>query len=220
MHQFRISNKGTAQLFESRILEKLTRTPFLFPVSLYYLIAAACIVYAALYAGVPMIRLTYLFPLGLLTFTLVEYLIHRYVFHFTPVNEKQEKIQYSIHGVHHEFPRDKDRLAMPPVISIGVAFLFFVIFYLLLGKLVWLFYPGFTAGYSTYLVIHYAVHRYRPPSNFLKYLWKHHSLHHYKSDESAFSVSFPFWDILFKTMPAVTSKKEDAADKLPDYHGQ
>lgn len=218
MAQSRISNTGTARLFESRLLEKLTRTSFLVPVSLYYIIAVACIAYAAFYTEQQLIRLLYLFPLGMITFTLVEYLIHRFIFHFEPENKKQEKLKYNIHGVHHEFPKDKDRLAMPPVISLLVAMVFFFLFYALMGQTVWLFFSGFSAGYSTYLVIHYAVHRYRPPANFLKYLWKHHSLHHYKSDEAAFSVSLPIWDILFKTMPVVSSKKEEAAEKLPDYN--
>jgi len=215
MQSFRISNKGTTRLFDSSILESLTRTHFFFPVILYYVIAAACIVYAALFTQLPFIRLVYLFPAGVFVFTLVEYLIHRFLFHHKPTNEKQEKLQYNFHGVHHEFPRDKDRLAMPPVVSLVIAAVFFFLFYLIMGEHVWLFYPGFTAGYATYLIIHFSVHRYRPPNNFLKYLWKHHSLHHYKSDEEAFSVSFPFWDVVFGTMPKGPVK---GGDRLPDYN--
>jgi len=219
MDQFRISNKGTARLFESRLLESLTRTRFMFPVTLFYIIALVCIGYAAFCTDQPLIRLVYLFPLGMLTFTFVEYMIHRYLFHFNAVSEKEKKIKYNIHGVHHEFPKDKDRLAMPPMMSTSVAFVFFVFFYFTMGSAVWLFFPGFTAGYSTYLIIHYAVHRYRPPNNFLKYLWKHHSLHHYKSDDYAFSVSLPIWDILFGTMPTPSAKKDiQAGNKLPDYN--
>ncbi len=217
MSQFRISNVGSARLFESRILETLTRTRFVFPVTLYYLIALVSIGYAAFYTDQHLIRLLYLFPLGILAFTLVEYLIHRYIFHFSAHSEEEQKLQYSIHGVHHEFPKDKDRLAMPPVLSLSIAVIFFTIFYFLMGETVWLFFPGFTSGYSTYLIIHYAVHRYRPPANFLKYLWKHHSLHHYKSDDYAFSVSLPIWDILFGTMPNAAAKKDIAAqNRLPD----
>ena len=148
-----------------------------------------------------------LFPLGMVAFSLVEYLIHRFLFHFTPANEKQAQVKYSLHGVHHEFPRDKDRLAMPPLISLGVAGVFYLLFWLLLGDRVWLFFPGFVSGYSTYLIIHYAIHRFRPPANFLRYLWKHHSLHHYKSDDYAFSVSLPIWDVIFKTMPTASRKE-------------
>jgi 4-hydroxysphinganine ceramide fatty acyl 2-hydroxylase len=217
MKNFRIDNKGTTRLFENRIFEALTRTYFAVPVIMYSVLAGILLIYAAFYGKINFLHILYLFPAGVLLFTLVEYLIHRFVFHFNPVNEKQEKIKYNIHGVHHEFPRDKDRLVMPPVISAVLAILFFSIFKVLMDDYVYLFYPGFLCGYSIYLLIHYAVHRYRPPQNFLKYYWKHHSLHHYKSDDTAFSVSFPFWDYLFGTMPAKAGQQDKfAGNRLPD----
>ncbi len=217
MKDFRIDNKGTKRLFENRFLERLTRTHFIIPVLFYYVMAAVCIIYATFLIPTQMWRLTYLFPAGFIVFTLVEYLIHRFIFHFNPKNEREEKIQYSIHGVHHEFPKDKDRLVMPPVISFVLSVVFFGLFYVVAGNYAWLFFPGFTSGYSTYLIIHYAIHRFRPPANFLKYLWKHHSLHHYKSTESAFSVSFPLWDYIFGTMPVKIHPHDHDEHRMPDY---
>lgn len=218
MKDFRIDNKGSGQIFKNKLLEKLTRTHFLIPVTMYYIFSALCIGYAYFYTELELWKLIYMFPLGWLTFTLVEYLIHRYIFHFSPENEKQEQIQYSIHGVHHEFPKDKDRLVMPPMMSIILAIGFYGLFRLLAGDYVWLFFPGFLSGYSSYLIIHYAVHRFRPPGNFLKIFWRHHSLHHYKSDDTAFSVSFPLWDYIFGTMPGHHSVSDkQAADRLPDH---
>lgn len=209
-----IKNKGTTSLFENRVLEALTRTHFAFPVTLYLVLSIGILTYAALGTPLRMINALYMFPLGMITFSLVEYCIHRFVFHFHPKNEKQERIKYKIHGVHHEFPRDKDRLVMPPVLSIVLALLFYGIFSLVAGKYVLLFFPGFLSGYSVYLFIHYAVHRYKPPRNFLKHLWTHHALHHYKSEDTAFAVSLPVWDYLFKTMPELPQKKQQ--DKLAD----
>jgi len=214
----KIDNKGTGKIFNNSFLEKLTKTNFLIPVVMYYVFSVACIIYAVFFTQVNMWHFIYMFPSGLIVFTLVEYLIHRYLFHFTPHSEKQEQLLYTIHGVHHEFPKDKDRLVMPPLMSILLALLFYVVFRIMVGEYVWLFFPGFLSGYSTYLIIHYAVHRYRPPSNFLKVLWRHHSLHHYKSDQTAYSVSFPLWDYLFGTMPSrASSSDKKAADRLPDY---
>jgi sterol desaturase/sphingolipid hydroxylase (fatty acid hydroxylase superfamily) len=200
-------NKGTKQLFENPVLEGLSRTNFWFPVTLYYLLALGVLVYGLatetfVWWSIPLLIIT-----GFLVFSLVEYLIHRFLFHFEPKNERQKKLLYTIHGVHHEFPRDKDRLVMPPVVSILLAAGFFLLFYAVTGKFSFLFFPGFAGGYSTYLFIHYAVHAYRPPSNFLKYLWIHHTLHHYKDTEAAFAVSFPLWDIFFGTMPEDKKKQ-------------
>ena len=213
MSTVKIKNNGTTSLFENRFLEALTRTHFAFPVTLY-LVAAICILfYAGFKTDIPMWKAIIMFPMGLITFSLVEYCIHRFVFHFHPSNERQEKLKYKIHGVHHEFPRDKDRLVMPPVLSVMLATVFYGVFKMIAGKYVLLFFPGFLSGYSVYLFIHYAVHRFRPPRNFLKVLWTHHALHHYKSEDTAFGVSLPAWDYLFGTMPDNT---REAKEKMPN----
>lgn len=202
MRTYEVKNKGTTSLFRNRFLEALTRTHFAIPVTMYFVFATVILIYAASQSAIEFWKVVYMFPLGMLTFSLVEYAIHRWVFHFHAVTEKQLNLKYKIHGVHHEFPRDKDRLVMPPVLSILIALLFYGLFSLLTGKYVLLFFPGFLSGYSIYLLIHYAVHRYRPPAHFLKFLWTHHALHHYKSEDAAFGVSNPFWDYLFGTMPS------------------
>ncbi len=201
MKDFKIDNKGSGRLFSNKFLEQLTRTHFLIPVLLYYLISVVFITYLLLYSTVQPLNILWIFPTGVLLFSLVEYLIHRYIFHFDAKSENEQKVQYNIHGVHHEFPRDKDRLVMPPVLSITIAVLFFLLFRALFAENGLILFAGFTSGYSSYLLIHYFVHAMKPPKNFLKYLWTHHSLHHYHSVETAYSVSFPFWDYLFGTMP-------------------
>ena len=201
VRSYEIKNKGSASLFKNRFLEALTRTHFAFPVTLYFVCAATIIISTLLNSKSNSLLIFIFFPLGVITFSFVEYCIHRFIFHFNASNEREEKIKYHIHGVHHEYPRDKDRLVMPPVLSIILAVLFYLLFKLILGSYVLYFFPGFLSGYSIYLLIHYAVHRYRPPKNFLKVLWTHHALHHYESEDTAFAVSMPIWDHLFNTMP-------------------
>lgn len=215
MKDFKIDNKGTGQIFRNRYLENLTRTHFAFPVILYFSLAAFVLLYGILVKDINVFSRIYLFPLGIIFFTLIEYLIHRFIFHFKTETEKERNLQYTIHGVHHEFPKDKDRLVMPPILSIVLAVFFYFLFKITMGDNTYIFYPGVVAGYSIYLLIHFAVHRYRPPNNFFKYLWKHHSLHHYKSTDAYFSVSFPVWDYIFGTIPP---GKQDKAieNKLPD----
>lgn len=196
-----IKNKGTRQLFDNRVLERLTRTPFYVPVSLYYVIGAATLFYAATAPEIPFGRIWWMFPAGMFLFTLVEYFIHRFVFHFEAKSPAGEQVKYHIHGIHHEYPRDKDRLVMPPVMSMVISAGFLGIFKWMFGASGWLFFGGFVSGYSTYLMVHYAVHAWRPPSNFLRVLWTHHALHHYSDPEGAFAVSFPFWDRVFGTLP-------------------
>ena len=213
MKEFKINNKGSAQLFTNSFLERLSRTCFAIPVVFYFLVSTFFLVYAGLNYNFKIAEYFLLFTGGCFLFTLIEYFVHRYIFHFAAKTEQQEKFQYNIHGVHHEFPKDKSRLVMPPVISVFISAMFLFIFRLLLGPGGYILFAGFIAGYCIYLLIHYAVHTLKPPTHFFRYLWRHQSLHHYNSADAAFSVSFPFWDFLFGTMPKHGSGN---ANKLPD----
>jgi len=53
--------------------------------------------------------------LGVFSWTLLEYLLHRFVFHFEaqPDSELQRDASFLIHGIHHDYPWDRDRLVMP-----------------------------------------------------------------------------------------------------------
>ncbi len=194
-----ISKQGTKVLFSNHLFERLTRTHFLFPVILFYALSALMMLLAFLFIHSGILIAISLFISGVFAFTLTEYLIHRFLFHFNATTEKEKKIQYIIHGVHHEFPKDKDRLVMPPVVSLLLAVFFFLVYFLLMKERAFSFFSGFCFGYSTYLIIHYSVHRFRPPKSFLRILWKHHALHHYREDEGNYSVSFPFWDFVFRS---------------------
>ncbi len=148
------------------------------------------------------------FLLGLFIWTPSEYLLHRFVFHFRPRSKTQEKIIYLFHGIHHHQPQCKTRLVMPPVVSIPMAAVFIVLFNLILGR--WLGVPhwvgpvisGFTVGYLTYDLTHYATHHFPMRSPVAKYLKRYHMQHHYKTPDQRFGVSSPLWDIVFRTKPA------------------
>ncbi|MEP4534156.1 MAG: sterol desaturase family protein [Cyclobacteriaceae bacterium] len=194
-------SKGTSALFQNPILERLTRTHISLPLIIFSGISISLLYYGFANDMLSMINAPLLFIGGFMAFTLIEYLMHRFVFHLQPHTPKQEKFAYTVHGVHHDYPKDKDRLAMPPPLSLLLAFVFFVFFEFVMGGLVFAFLPGFLMGYASYLGVHYMVHAYRPPKNFMKVLWIHHGIHHYKDDHSAFGVSSPFWDFVFGTLP-------------------
>ncbi|HCW08277.1 MAG TPA: fatty acid hydroxylase [Cytophagales bacterium] len=194
-------SKGTKRLFKNPILEKLTRTHIAVPLVIFFLYASGLLYWSATHTSLSVGTTILMFALGAITFTWVEYLIHRYIFHMSTETEKRAKLQYTIHGVHHEYPKDKERLAMPPVLSITLATMLLVLFRLILGDLVFSFLPGFIVGYAYYLSIHYMVHAYQPPKNFLKILWVNHSIHHYKDGAEVFGVSSPLWDYIYGTMP-------------------
>ncbi len=95
---------------------------------------------------------------------------------------------------------------MPPILSITLATGFFLVYKYLMGSFGVPFTGGFLAGYATYLCVHYAVHAFRPPKNFMRILWTHHAIHHYKESDRAFGVSSPLWDVILRTMPRTKVK--------------
>lgn len=198
--QIKPHHQGTKRLFENPVLEWLTRTHIAVPLVVFFLYASALLYWSITHTSLSAPTTVIMFFLGLIAFTWVEYMVHRYLFHMGTSTETRARMQYTMHGVHHEFPKDKERLAMPPVLSITIATLLLFLFRIVLGDFVFSFLPGFLVGYALYLSVHYMVHAYAPPKNFLKVLWINHSVHHYKDGKAVYGVSSPLWDYIYGTM--------------------
>lgn len=145
------------------------------------------------------------FLLGLFLWTLSEYVLHRFLFHFHAKSEQGKKIFFLFHGVHHAQPQMKTRLVMPPVLSIPLALLFYGLFYLVFhnllksGFLVPTIFTGFLTGYLIYDLIHYATHHFPMRIGIWKALKQYHIKHHYKTPDKRYGVSSPLWDLVFRT---------------------
>jgi sterol desaturase/sphingolipid hydroxylase (fatty acid hydroxylase superfamily) len=200
MEDYKPKNRGSKQLFRNPVLEKLSRTHISIPLIIFLTFSAVLLYWSVTHTSLSAWQTIGMFFLGILSFTWVEYNVHRYVFHMPAYNRTRAKLQYMIHGVHHEFPKDKDRLAMPPLVSVTVATVLLLIFRIILGDLAFSFLPGFIVGYAGYLSIHYTVHVFQPPKNLLKFLWVNHGKHHYKNGDIVFGVSSPLWDYVYGTM--------------------
>lgn len=197
----RPDNNGTAKLFANPTLERISRTHISIPIAMFLGVSTYSLYYGISSTPISLGYALVLVLTGFLSFTLVEYLMHRYLYHMVPDTKWKDKLQYSLHGVHHDYPKDKDRLALPPFITGLYAAILFLLFYLIMGEFAYYFLPGFLGGYTMYLGVHYIVHAYQPPKNFLKVLWINHAIHHYKDPDVAFGVSTPIWDYVFGTMP-------------------
>ncbi len=144
---------------------------------------------------------------GLFLWTITEYTLHRFLFHYKPRNPTEEKIFFLFHGVHHAQPQCKTRLVMPPVLSIPLALLFYGLFVLLFGQILsapqWVapMFSGFITGYLVYDLTHYATHHFPMRSGYLKYIKRYHMMHHYKTPNQRYGVSSPLWDMVFGTKP-------------------
>jgi len=205
----KIHNKGQAQLFKNQYLEYLTKTHPLVIWGLYLPVLILLPYYSVKVVEYSGINTFLLFISGILFWTLTEYILHRFAFHHHPESEYGKRINYVLHGNHHEYPRDKERLFMPAAPSLIIASMFFLLFYLLIGKSSFAFFPGFMLGYLIYGSMHYAIHAWNPPFKWMKGLWRNHHLHHYKHSDMGFGVSSTFWDHVFGTMFDLKKEKED-----------
>jgi dihydroceramide fatty acyl 2-hydroxylase len=139
---------------------------------------------------------------GYVFWTLVEYWMHRVVFHFEPEDGIGARLHWMIHGVHHDHPNDPLRLVMPPSVSVPLALLFYGLFVLVLGPdRATAFGGGFMGGYLLYDMIHYHVHHHVPRTRLGRTLRELHMRHHFQDDERGFGISAPYWDHVFRTVP-------------------
>ena len=205
----KIHNKGQAQLFQNPVLEFFTKGHPLFIWAMYLPFIIGMPIYAGRELGFSGGKIATWFVGAMVFWSFFEYLAHRYAFHLNPKSEGARKFVYIMHGNHHHYPRDRQRLFMPPLPSVILASALFGIQYLILQENVYVFFPGFILGYLMYASMHYAIHAWNPPFKWMKPLWRNHHLHHYKDEEKGFGVSSTVWDIVFGTMFDLKKEKED-----------
>lgn len=197
----KIKNKGQAKLFENRFLEMMTKTHPLVIYSIYFPMIAWMLWSGNAHHNISAGKEALVFAGGVAFWTLFEYLMHRYLFHMVSGTERGRRIIYTMHGVHHEYPRDRSRLFMPPVPSLLISGAIFALMFVFIRWYALSFFPGFMFGYMLYASMHYAIHAFAPP-RFMKALWRNHHLHHYKTPDMGFGVSSVIWDVVFGTVPS------------------
>jgi sterol desaturase/sphingolipid hydroxylase (fatty acid hydroxylase superfamily) len=143
-----------------------------------------------------------LLAVGVITWSLMEYWLHRLVFHYEAKSKLGKRFFWLAHGVHHDWPNDKLRLVFPPSISIPIAIGVWYLFSWIFGDVYrWAPYTGIAIGYLAYDMIHYYVHHFAPKNRIGKFLRRYHLAHHFKESDNGFGVSSPVWDYVFGTRP-------------------
>jgi dihydroceramide fatty acyl 2-hydroxylase len=191
--------KASPPMFKSGVLDKFTRVHHLVPVVIFLPAIAILFAYGMDRVGFwP--ALAYAVG-GYFLWTLVEYWIHRVIFHFEPEEGFGARLHWMVHGVHHDHPHDPLRLVMPPAASVPLALVFYALFIVVLGAdRAFAFGAGFLAGYLAYDMIHYALHHHTPRTRLGRWLRELHMRHHFQDDERGFGISAPYWDRVFGTM--------------------
>jgi sterol desaturase/sphingolipid hydroxylase (fatty acid hydroxylase superfamily) len=203
-----VSNKNeTIRLFKNPILEYFSHIHPVTPIVVYF-----PLLIILSYLGFQQVGFVYgivSFISGILLWSLIEYVIHRWAFHYHPKSGIGKHVHFLVHGIHHDYPRDATRLVMPLLVSIPLAVFFYFLFKSIFGVYYFNIFSGFIFGYVSYDSIHYATHHFDMKGKFGKFLKTYHLRHHYADEHTAYGVSNPLWDYVFGTVPQQVREKKN-----------
>jgi sterol desaturase/sphingolipid hydroxylase (fatty acid hydroxylase superfamily) len=185
------------QLFQSRWLERLTVISAPAFIGLWALLLPAIL--ATAWGTADLATGVALMAGGALVWTLTEYAMHRFLFHWQPARQAAARFVFVLHGNHHAVPNDPLRNLMPPSVSLPLGGLIWLGFLALLGPAGGLTFFGFITGYVVYDLVHYACHQYPMKGRLARMLKTHHMRHHHSREEGNFAITGMMWDRLFGT---------------------
>jgi sterol desaturase/sphingolipid hydroxylase (fatty acid hydroxylase superfamily) len=186
-------NRWTEGLFKTGYGMRERALAYYIDFYVYPPVLAAFPAYAALTARGTAATWLAMAAIGLALWTLVEYFIHRILFHNVPFFR-------DLHDAHHKNPK---ALIDSPIWSSLT-----IVFVVVLAPSAWLFGThlgtaftfGMALGYFMYSIVHHAMHFWAFPHDSYFYRAKHrHALHHYSEIDGNFGVTTPFWDYVFGT---------------------
>ncbi|MEQ1650223.1 MAG: sterol desaturase family protein [Hyphomicrobiaceae bacterium] len=128
--------------------------------------------------------------------TLIEYVVHRWVYHQVPYFRGR-------HELHHDAPGAD--IGSPPLLGIVLIFSAFFVpvvatsFVVASGLT-----TGVLAGYTLYMLVHHADHHWTPaPATWFFRVRHQHAIHHHHSEQRNFGIITLFWDRVFGTAGAI-----------------
>ncbi len=214
------AQRGSPRMFKNDLIEKYGSRVKPWHILAIWLPIIAYMSRDSLLAGASVGGFVAALALGTLFWTFLEYLLHRFIFHFEPHGAMQEDLSFLIHGIHHDYPWDADRLVMPPFVSLLVgAILYYPMQWAAGPVLFGAAYAGAAIGYLWYDLSHYAFHHWKPRTRLGRYLRSYHLIHHFKTPHLRYGVSTPLWDYVFRTQPRTDEKRPVATEEEAAAHG-
>jgi len=195
---------------KKKVVSNIYLTNYKVPFFIYGPTVIAMSIYALFFIQTPLALFLAYFLIAIPLWTLFEYLSHRYVLHAKPKSAFWQKIVYSVHKGHHDYPNDKRFMLVGLNISIPALFIFYGLSYVALGSLCHSFMAGWVATYLFYDWLHFAVHNYNFNNKLYKVYQRHHIEHHFLDSDKNFGFITLLWDEVFKTK----LNKEEKIEKM------
>jgi sterol desaturase/sphingolipid hydroxylase (fatty acid hydroxylase superfamily) len=147
------------------------------------------------------IELLFLVLSGLLIWSLLEYVLHRFFFHYRPRSHRIRRLLKQLHFAHHSDPKDREKILVRPVYSLSSSGCLLFFFYLPTGDFLQAsaVLAGVWVGFLYYELVHYRLHLSLASGGLLKYQRRCHFYHHFVDHNRCFGVTSPLWDLVFGT---------------------
>ena len=137
---------------------------------------------------------TLLFLNGWVTWTFIEYNLHRFHMHA----KNSHSVLAERHQHHHTHPTELSVSGVQRIALIGLLLIICgIAFYL---KNYFTAVAGICCGITGYFVMHKVLHQ-KIAQRLFKRLVRYHIYHHCKYPNSCYGISVPWWDDLFRTVP-------------------
>jgi sterol desaturase/sphingolipid hydroxylase (fatty acid hydroxylase superfamily) len=190
----------SVRLFESDLLERLTRTRLATLVLFWVPVSGGLLFLGVRQGQLSGMEIGGIAAAGVAAWTLFEYVLHRLAFHLDRWISAAARFCFLMHGCHHADPSDAGRDIMPLIGSVPI-------FGMVLGVAIGIFGDAggavfgsaFGSAYLAYDVVHYGCHQWPLPGRLGAYLKRHHLIHHFLDDACNFGVTSPLWDWIFGT---------------------
>lgn len=156
----------------------------------------------------------YLFILGWFSWTFVEYMYHRFVWHSKQANKANSQSDTFNHFYHHRHPTEikmsaftRSLLVIGSLVLIVISIWVHNYFTILVG---------FSCGFTNYNFTHWLLHKRVTQKIFPKKV-RYHIYHHCKHADKCFGINVTWWDDLFGTVP---TQKKLISPKVVDFYFQ
>lgn len=231
----RHNGMSEARLFQWDFLEPLSKTVWWVIPLVWLPVAAFCWHWYVRSASFTALGAAGCLGTGLLLWTLVEYAVHRWVFHADdsiPDNGVSILAHFLLHGIHHKVPMDRNRLVMPPVLFGVLASLGYGLFRALFldTLLSWgpfhAVFGSVLVGYVWYDLTHYSQHHASNLVGHMADMRRYHMKHHFNGQQGVgFGITTKLWDRVFGTVldvsaPAHIAGHRDAKDVMQAIAGK
>nr|XP_043622468.1 dihydroceramide fatty acyl 2-hydroxylase FAH1 [Erigeron canadensis] len=208
IHQPIVTKEGP-RFFASDFWESLTKNEW-YVIPSIWLPVVCWYISKSLKMGNSLPQIVTVLVLGIFVWSLMEYSLHRFLFHIKTKSYWGNTAHYLLHGCHHKHPQDGLRLVFPPTATAILLVPFWQLIKLIsTPSAAPTLFAGVLLGYVMYDVTHYYLHHGQPKSEVPRNLKKYHLNHHFRIQNKGFGITSSLWDKLFGTLPQTKSLEKE-----------